>query len=75
MPLKRRLIKEWRPGPGDLADLAGFYERETQRFEREPGAARALLAGEAGESATARRAALATVGSVLLNLDVTLTRE
>jgi hypothetical protein len=69
-----RLCTSRRPGPDDLADLVGFYQREATRFASDGGAARALLATDEEDGRT-ERAALTTVASVLLNLDATLTRE
>ena len=72
-----RLCTGHRPDPRDLDDLVAFYERERARLEREPDAARALLAvdGDAEAPKGAERAALTSVATVLLNLDATMTRE
>jgi cytochrome c553 len=70
-----RLCTAQRPGLEDLSALVDFYERERDRFRREPESLRALLAGDAATPEAAERAALTMVASVLLNLDATLTRE
>ncbi len=70
-----RLCTTRQPGEADLADLVAFYQREAARFEANAPAARALLAAGPDEPIDADRAALASVASVLLNLDATLTRE
>jgi hypothetical protein len=70
-----RLCTARRPGEADLAALVPFYERERNRFEREPESLRALLGEDAGKPDPAPRAALTMVANVLLSLDATLTRE
>jgi hypothetical protein len=70
-----RLCTARRPGEADLAALLAFYERECVRFGRDPEAARALLADDAGQPEATSRAALTMAANVLLSLDATLTRE
>jgi hypothetical protein len=76
-----RLCTSRRPADADLGALVSFFEREKDRFERDPKAARTFLglpdpepAGGEPESPAAA-ASLAMVANVLLNLDATLTRE
>jgi hypothetical protein len=76
-----RLCTSRQPAAADLGALVAFFEREKDRFERDPKAARSFLGlpdpepagGEPDSPAGA--AGLAMVANVLLNLDTTLTRE
>ncbi|MFN5300468.1 MAG: DUF1553 domain-containing protein [Planctomycetaceae bacterium] len=83
--LDRRLTFAFRhvlvrpPLPGELATLRRAWQRQLTHFQRNPGAAVALLAvGESPRDTTldpAEHATLATLCGLLLNLDETLSRE
>lgn len=70
-----RLCTAKRPADADVAPLVAFYEREANRFSRDPEAAKALLAENAADPEPVARAALTMVANVLLSLDATLTKE
>jgi hypothetical protein len=63
------------PEAADLEPLRGFFERERDRFRRDPEATKALLAEETASPEPETRAALTMVANVLLSLDATLTKE
>ena len=70
-----RLCTARRPPEADLDSLLVFFEKEAERFAREPEGAGALLEGDAALPEPAVRAALTMVGNVLLSLDAVLTKE
>jgi mono/diheme cytochrome c family protein len=70
-----RLCTARRPPEADLDSLLVFFEKEAERFAREPEGAKALLEGDATLPEPAVRAALTMVGNVLLSTDAVLTKE
>ena len=64
-----------RPQPKELAVLQNMLERFRTDFRADEAAAKLFLKTTASESNDADRAALAAVGSLLLNLDETITKN
>jgi hypothetical protein len=71
-----RLCVSRRPKDEEVKQIIALYEKQLERFSRDPSAAKKVVEGYAVSSVTeAEQAAWTVVSNVLLNLDETLTKE
>lgn len=61
--------------PNELAVLVAAYQREVQRFEKDPAAAAEILESSGNEGSDPTLAALTMIASTILNLNETITKQ